>query len=86
VNGEREPSATERESVYQRLQREIREGKEEGIRQGLLWGREEGREKGREALLRIIASVAPDELPSLRSIEDLDALERAVTERLLRGR
>ena len=79
MEGELQTTPTEREGLYQRLQREIREGREEGRKEG----RKEGR---REALLRLVASVAPDDLPAFRSIDDVDALEQAVTERMLRGR
>ena len=89
MEGELETSATERESVYQRLQREIRESREQGMSKGLQEGLEEGLQKGiaagrRDVLLRLAATVAPVDLDELRSIDDLDRLEREITERIRR--
>jgi hypothetical protein len=57
-------SDTERETASQRVRRE---------------GREEGREEGeRHALLTVAARFAPEALPGLRAIDDLDGLRRAV--------
>lgn len=71
VERELETSVTEREGLYQRLQREIRESHEEGLA------------RGREALLRLVARIAPEDVAALRQIDDLDELEKAVTARLL---
>lgn len=47
--------------------------------------RREGREEGeRQALLAVAARIIPDALPTLRTLEDLDALRRAVDEALSR--
>lgn len=47
--------------------------------------RREGREEGeRQALLAVAARLIPDALPTLRTLEDLDALRRAVDEALSR--
>ena len=48
-------------------------------------GREEGREEGeRHALLAVAARFAPEAVPTLQTINDLDALRRAVDEVLSR--
>jgi hypothetical protein len=63
-------SAPEKETASQQVRRE---------------GREEGREEGeRHALLAVAARFAPDALPTLSGITELDALRRAVDETLSR--
>lgn len=85
VEGELETSVTEREGLYQKLQQEIRASREEGLAQGLQKGLAQGVQQGRrDALLHLVASVAPEALAELRAIDDVDALERTVTERIVR--
>lgn len=79
VDGELETSVTEREGLYQKWQREIRESREEGLKEGVQRGH-------RDALLRLAASLAPEALAELRAIDHLEDLEKAVTAHLLRRR
>jgi len=82
-------SDIERETASQRLRREGREegrerGREEGGEEGREECREEARDEGSRALLAVAARFTPEALPMLRTIEDLDALRRAVDEGLSR--
>jgi hypothetical protein len=67
------------QGLEQGLQQGLEQGLEQGLQQGLEQGLEQGRGEGaRAALLALAARLAPEALPSLRVIHDLDALQQAV--------
>lgn len=79
-------TATEVETVAQRLRREAKlEGERIGERRGERRGEQRGEQRGtRNTLLSLAAEVAPERLAELQSIKDLNALQAAVL-RLVKG-
>jgi len=68
-----------------KMEESTRRAEENGLERGLEQGLEQGLEREREALLRIAARVADEaELEKLQAIEDIDALETAFEELMLR--
>lgn len=65
----------EKESVYQRLKRQL---VDEGRQAGLRDGRRTAREDERHALLKLVKRVAPDTLPRMQEIEEIEVLRVAV--------